>query len=111
MLEGPLSFHLSRCLNVHVCMYVQMYVCTDEGFSSTSKGKPLLSNENAMTDFPHYHGLRIFHVYKCTVNENTNKSVYWNTSHKSSIPGFAKSGVVAEICPSGFSHSSYLPTD
>ena len=32
-------------------MDVQMYVCTDVGFSSTSKGKPLLSNENAMTDF------------------------------------------------------------
>ena len=26
-------------------------VCTDEGFSSTSKGKPSLSNEDAMTDF------------------------------------------------------------
>ena len=37
----PLSFHLSRCL----------YVCTDVGFLSLSKGKPLLSNENAMTDF------------------------------------------------------------
>ena len=32
-------------------MYVPMYVCTDVGFSSTSKGKPSLSNENAMTDF------------------------------------------------------------
>ena len=26
-------------------------VCNDVGFTSTSKGKPLLSNENAMTDF------------------------------------------------------------
>ena len=34
-----------------VCMYVRMYVCTDVGFLSTSKGKPLLSNENAMIDF------------------------------------------------------------
>ena len=47
MLEGPLSFHMSCCL------YVQMYVylCTDVGFLSTSKGKPSLSNEKAMTDF------------------------------------------------------------
>ena len=30
---------------------VCMYVCNDVGFSSTSKGKPSLSNENAMTDF------------------------------------------------------------
>ena len=28
-----------------------MYGCTDVGFSSTSKGKPSLSNENAMTHF------------------------------------------------------------
>ena len=28
-----------------------MYGRTDVGFSSTSKGKPSLSNENAMTDF------------------------------------------------------------
>ena len=27
------------------------YVCTDVGFSSTSKGKPSLSNEKAVTDF------------------------------------------------------------
>ena len=45
MLEGPLSFHLSRCLDVPTD------VCMDVGFSSTSKGKPLLSNENAMTNF------------------------------------------------------------
>ena len=32
-------------------MYVQMYVCIDVGFSSTSKGKPSLSNENAVTNF------------------------------------------------------------
>ena len=32
-------------------MDVQMYVCTDVGFSSISKGKPSLSDENAMTDF------------------------------------------------------------
>ena len=56
-----------------------------------------------LTDFDHYYALRIFHLYKCTVNENTNKSVYWYTSHKSSIPGFAKPGIVAEICPSGLS--------
>ena len=64
-----------------------------------------------MTDFRHYYVLRIFHVYKCTVNENTNKSAYWYTSQESSIPDFAKPGIVAEICPSGFVHSSYLPTD
>ena len=85
-----------------------MYVCK---ISSTSKGKPSLSNENAMTDFRHYYVLRIFHVYKCTVNENTNKSAYWYTSQKSSIPDFAKPGIVAEICSSGFAHSSYLPID
>ena len=34
-----------------VCMYVQIYVYTDVGFSSTSKSKPSLSNVNAMTDF------------------------------------------------------------
>ena len=45
------------------------------------------------------------------VNENTNKSAYWYTSHKSSIPGFGKPGIVAEICPSGFVHASYLPSD
>ena len=61
--------------------------------------------------YTHYYVLRIFHVYKCTVNENTNKSAYWYTSQKSSIPDFAKPGIVAEICPSGFVHSSYLPTD
>ena len=44
MLEGPLSFHLET---LSVCMYV----CTDVGFSSTSKGKPSLSNENTMTNF------------------------------------------------------------
>ena len=87
-----------------VCMYVGQIL-------STSKGKPLLANENAMTNFRHYYVLRIFHVYKCTVNENTNKSAYWYTSQKSSIPDFAKPGIVAEICPSGFVHSSYLPTD
>ena len=32
-------------------MDVQMYGRTDVGFLSTSKGKPSLSNENAMTDF------------------------------------------------------------
>ena len=64
-----------------------------------------------LTDFDHYYALRIFHVYKCTVNENTNKSAYWYTSHKSSIPGFRKPGIVAEICPSGFVHASYLPSD
>ena len=105
MLEGPLSLHLLRCLDV--CMYR----CMNVGFSSTSKGKPSLANENAMADFCHYYALRIFHVYKCTVNENTNKSAYWYTSHKSSIPGFGKPGIVAEICPSGFVHSSYLPSD
>ena len=62
---------------------VTMYVCNDVGFSSTSKGKPLLSNESTMTDFRHYYVLRILHVYKCTVNENTNKSAYWYTSQKS----------------------------
>ena len=36
-----------RCMYVYRCIHV----CTDVGFSSTSKGKPLLSNENAMTDF------------------------------------------------------------
>ena len=64
-----------------------------------------------LTKFGHYYALRIFHVYKCTVNENTNKSTYWYTSHKSSIPGFGKPGIVAEICPSGFVHASYLPSD
>ena len=64
-----------------------------------------------MTNFRHYYVLRIFHVYKCTVNENTNKSAYWYTSQKSSIPDFAKPGIVAEIFPSRFVHSSYLPTD
>ena len=64
-----------------------------------------------LTKFGHYYVLRIFHVYKCTVNENTNKSAYWYTSHKSSIPGFEKPGIVAEICPSGFVHSSYLHSD
>ena len=59
---------------------------------------------------PYYYALRIFHVYKCTVNENTNKSAYWYTSHKF-IPGFGKPGIVAEICPSGFVHASYLPSD
>ena len=49
VLEGPLSFHLSRCLYVHTD--VQMYVCVDVAFSSTSKGKSLLCYENAMTDF------------------------------------------------------------
>ena len=63
------------------------------------------------SNFDHYYALRIFHVYKCTVNENTNKSAYWYTSHKSSIPGFGKPGIVAEICPSGFVHASYLPSD
>ena len=47
MLEGPLSFQLSRCL--YWCMY--MYGCTDVGFSSTSKVNLRFSNENAMTDF------------------------------------------------------------
>ena len=51
------------------------------------------------SDFDHYYVLRIFHVYKCTVNENTNKSAYWYTSLKSSIPDFAKPGIVAEMCP------------
>ena len=64
-----------------------------------------------LTKFGHYYVLRIFHVYKCTVNENTNKSAYWYTSQKSSIPDFAKPGIVAEICSSGFAHSSYLPID
>ena len=32
-------------------MYVCMYVCNDVGFSSTSKSKPSLSNENTVTDF------------------------------------------------------------
>ena len=99
MVEGPLSFHLSRCLYGYRCMYVLMYYVsrrTDVGFSSTS-------NENAMTDFRHYYVLRIFHVYKCTVNENTNKSAYWYTSQKSSIPDFAKPGIVAEICPQDLS--------
>ena len=54
MLEGPFNFHLSRCSAF--CMYVCMCkdVCTDVidvGFSSTSKSKPPLSNENANTDF------------------------------------------------------------
>ena len=50
MLEGPLSFHLSRCLyvQIYVLMYVCMYWCK---ISSTSKGKPSFSNENAMTSF------------------------------------------------------------
>ena len=34
-----------------VCKDVCMYRCMDVGFSSTSKGKPLLSHENAMTNF------------------------------------------------------------
>ena len=76
--------------------------------SSTPKGIPSLSNDNAMTDFLHYYVLRIFHVYRCTVNENTNKSAYWYTSHKSSIPGFGNPGIVAEICPSGFVPSDWL---
>ena len=33
------------------CNNVCMYVSNDVGFSSRSKGKPSLSNENAMTDF------------------------------------------------------------
>ena len=41
MLEGPLF----------ICHTVQMYVCNDVGFSSTSKGKSSLSNEKAMTNF------------------------------------------------------------
>ena len=40
---------------MYVCMYVCMYgwmdVCTDVGFSSTSKVNLRFSNENAMTDF------------------------------------------------------------
>ena len=71
-------------------------------FSYNPQCHPILYN---------YYVLRIFHVYKCTVNENTNKSAYWYPSQKSSIPDFAKPGIVAEICPSGFVHSSYLPTD
>ena len=39
------------CL-VFICHAFCMYRCMDVGFSSTSKGKPSLSNENAMTDFP-----------------------------------------------------------
>ena len=43
------------CVRAYVCMYVctyvPTYVCIDESFSSTSKGKPSLSNKNAITDF------------------------------------------------------------
>ena len=49
MLEGPLRFQLSHCL--YRCMYRCMYVSTDVDFSSTSKGKPSLSNENTVTNF------------------------------------------------------------
>ena len=48
MLEGPLEFSF---VTLSVWMDVLMYVCSDVGFSSISKGKPSLYNENAMTDF------------------------------------------------------------
>ena len=78
---------------------------------SLAENVKLASFEKLKSDLNHYYVLRIFHVYKCTVNKNTNKSAYWYPSQKSSIPDFAKPGIVAEICPSGFVHSSYLPTD
>ena len=38
-------------VQMYVCIDVWMYRCMDVGFSSTSKGKTTLSNENVMTDF------------------------------------------------------------
>ena len=88
-----------------------MYVCTDVGFSSTSKGKPSLSNENAMTNFRHYYVLRIFQYINVQLMKIQINLCIGIPHTNLCIPGFAKPSIVAEICPSGFVHSSYLPSD
>ena len=75
-------------------MYVCTDVCMDVGFSSTSKGKPLLSNEKAMTVFRQTWyvgsgggGTSTTHVVCCHWTRLTNTSfayLFWMANNKKS---------------------------